>query len=33
MEHGSDAGKLVTAECKALNIARRLGGSGIVVAH
>jgi hypothetical protein len=33
LEHRSDAGKLVTAECKALNIARRLGGSGIVVAH
>ncbi len=33
LEHGSDAGELVAAVCKTLNMARRLGGSGIVVAH
>jgi hypothetical protein len=33
LEHGSDTGELVAAVCKALNMARRLGGSGIVVAH
>jgi hypothetical protein len=33
LEHRSDTGELVAAVCKALNMARRLGGSGIVVAH
>ena len=33
LEHGGDTGELVDAVCKALNMARRLGGSGIVVAH
>ena len=33
LEHGSDTGELVAAVCKALNMARRLVGSGIVVAH
>jgi diguanylate cyclase (GGDEF)-like protein len=32
-EHGSDAGEVVAAACKALKTAKRVGGSGIVVAH
>jgi diguanylate cyclase (GGDEF)-like protein len=32
-EHGSDAGELVAAASKALKTAKRVGGSGIVVAH
>jgi diguanylate cyclase (GGDEF)-like protein len=32
-EHGSDAGEVVAAARKALNMAKRVGGSGIVVAH
>jgi diguanylate cyclase (GGDEF)-like protein len=32
-EHGSDAGEIVAAAFKALNMAKRVGGSGIVVAR
>ena len=32
-EHGSDAGEVVAAAFKALKTAKRVGGSGIVVAH
>ncbi len=32
-EHGENAGELVTAAFKALNMAKRVGGSGIVVAR
>jgi diguanylate cyclase (GGDEF)-like protein len=32
-EHGRDVGELVTAAFKALNMAKRVGGSGIVVAR
>lgn len=32
-EHGSQAGELVAAASKALNMAKRVGGSGIVVAR
>jgi diguanylate cyclase (GGDEF)-like protein len=32
-EHGSDAGEIVAAAFKALNVAKRVGGSGIVVAR
>jgi diguanylate cyclase (GGDEF)-like protein len=32
-EHGSDAGEIVAAASKALKTAKRVGGSGIVVAH
>jgi diguanylate cyclase (GGDEF)-like protein len=32
-EHGSDAGEVVAAARRALNMAKRVGGSGIVVAH
>lgn len=31
--HGGDAGEVVTAAMGALNTAKRVGGSGIVVAH
>ncbi len=32
-EHGNDAGSLVTAAFRALGMAKRVGGSGIIVAH
>ena len=32
-EHGEDAGELLSAAFKALNTAKRVGGSGIVVAR
>lgn len=32
-DHGGDAGEVVTAAMGALNTAKRVGGSGIVVAH